>query len=85
MALGSFIGIGFHITHDISFKRWFSFYQLVLQENIIVWLKKIMFKLIKIITVINYKEKVSWTSRLLGSSSLYKKIKFLDLFLELGI
>ena len=77
MALGSFIGMGFHITHDISFKKWFSFYQLALKENIIVWLKKIVFKLIKIITVINYNEKVSWTSRLLGLGPLYKKRKFM--------
>ena len=78
MALGLFTGMGFHITHDISFKRWFSFYQLALKENIIIWLKKIVFKLFKIIIVINfnYKEKVSWTSRSLGSGSLYKRGAF---------
>ena len=37
-----------------------------------LWLQRLIFKLSKIISEINYKEKVSWSFRSLGSGSLDK-------------
>ena len=37
-----------------------------------LWLQRLIFKLSKIISEINYKEKVSWSFRSLGSGSLGK-------------
>ena len=75
MVLGSSTGMSFHFTHDISLKNWIGifFYELPLKENIIFGLKRFSFKLTKLVIDFNYKEKVSWSFKSLGSGSFYKK------------
>ena len=88
MALGSFTGMGFHSTIDINSKlNWCLFIsRLALKEDIKMF-EKVGFKLTKIVTGFNYKEKCFLEFRSLGSSSSYKKESsdHLFLFLALGI
>ena len=88
MALGSFTGMGFHSTIDINSKLNWCFFisRLALKENIKMF-EKVGFKLTKIVTDFNYKEKCFLEFQITRLMFLIQKGSFghLNLFLALGI
>ena len=88
MALGSFTGMGFHSTIDINSKLNWCFFisRLALKENIKMF-EKVGFKLTKIVTDFNYKEKCFLEFQITRLMFLIKKGSsgHLFLFLALGI
>ena len=88
MALGSFTGMGFHSTIDINSKLNWCFFisRLALKENIKMF-EKVGFKLTKIVTDFNYKEKCFLEFQITRLRFLIQKGSSgqLNLFFALGI